>query len=219
MSTRTRLWRGNDHPEPPEIRRAEVFKIRSTVSVDHLPVKTLPRNLARASQTRPLPSSYGGHSMIPRALSSAAKKRVTLAPPVRKRDESTNPGVTTKARTVLPRLPIPPLRGTLDKYLQSIKPLLQEDDLRGTSTFDSAYQRRVQWAKEFETGIGATLQARLVGTYRLFSTLAVPTVSQLIGDIQPWTRHPHTIGLMITSGYARRTSNGGHRCSLTQTGG
>ena len=153
--------------------------------------------------------------MIHRALSSATKKRVTLTAPVRKRDESTSPGVTAKGRTVLPRLPIPPLRSTLDKYLQSIKPLLQEDDLRGASALDLAYQRRVQWAKEFETGIGATLQARLVGTYRL----SLHSLCLSIDNLQPWTRHPRTIGSMITSGYARRTSNGGHRFSLTQTGG
>ena len=115
--------------------------------------------------------------MIPRTLPSATMKRVTLTSPVRKRDESTGPGVVAKARTVLPRLPIPPLRSTLDKYLQSIKPLLLEDDLRGVSVFDTTYQRRVQWAKEFETGIGVTLQARLLGTYCFFSPLVVPIVS------------------------------------------
>lgn len=103
--------------------------------------------------------------MVPRILSSATKKRVTLSPPVRKRDTSTSPGAGIKAPTVLRRLPVPPLRNTLDKYLQSIKPFLLQDDLRGVSAFDSGYEQRVQWAKEFETGIGATLQARLIGTH------------------------------------------------------
>ena len=85
-----------------------------------------------------------------------------------------SPSVGVKARRVLPRLPVPPLRSTLDKYLQSIKPLLREDDLRGVSAFASAYQQRVQWAEEFEMGIGATLQARLVGTRRFLSTFTCP---------------------------------------------
>ena len=99
---------------------------------------------------------------------------VTLDPPVSEPDPSTNPGVGVKPPTVLPRLPVPPLRSTLDKYLQSIKPLLLEDDLRGVSAFASAYQQRVQWAKEFEMGIGATLQARLVGTSYFLSIFTVP---------------------------------------------
>ena len=96
------------------------------------------------------------------------KNSVTSNTPASRPDPSTNPGVGVKARRVLPRLPVPPLRSTLDKYLQSLKPLLLEDHLRGASSFASTYQRRVQWAKEFEMGIGATLQARLLGT-RYFS--------------------------------------------------
>jgi hypothetical protein len=106
-----------------------------------------------------------------RTLSSTTRKSVSLTPLVRKRDESTSQSVGVNARTVLPRLPVPPLRSTLDKYLQSIKPFLLQDDLRGVSTFDTAYQQRVQWAKEFETGIGAILQARLVGMRYFLHTL------------------------------------------------
>jgi len=158
--------------------------------------------------------------MLPRTLPSATKKRVTLNPPLWKRDASAGPGVGVKARTVLPRLPVPPLRSSLDKYLQSIKPLLLEDDLRGVSPFAPAYQQRVQWAKEFETGIGATLQARLVGTRCFLSTFNVPVASNLMHDnLQPWKKPHHTIGSMITSGYGRRISNGGHHCSSTRTGG
>lgn len=130
-------------------------------------VSFLPGNLAETSRSRPLPSPHDGHAMLPRILPSATK-RVTLNPQIRKRDASTSPGVGVKGRMVLSRLPVPPLRSTLDKYLQSIKPLLLEDDLQGVSTFASAYQQRVQWAKEFETGIGATLQARLVGTCYIY---------------------------------------------------
>lgn len=101
--------------------------------------------------------------MIRRTLSSTTKKSLSMTPLARKLDASTSQSVGVNARTVLPRLPVPPLRSTLDKYLQSLKPFLLQDDLQGVSTFDSAYQRRVRWAEEFETGIGATLQARLTG--------------------------------------------------------
>ena len=114
------------------------------------------------------------HPMSPRTPPfDPTKNRVTPNTPASRPDPSTNPGVGVKARRVLPRLPVPPLRSTLDKYLQSLKPLLLEDHLRGVSAFASAYQRRVQWAKEFEIGIGATLQARLLGTRCFFSTFTV----------------------------------------------
>lgn len=111
--------------------------------------------------------------MIPRTVSSVTKRGIALSSPVLKRDASNGPSVDVKSRTVLPRLPVPPLRSTLDKYLQSIKPLLLEDDLRGVSAFDPAYQQRVQWAKEFEVGIGATLQERLIGTRCVLSVFVV----------------------------------------------
>ena len=175
--SRTRLWRGNGQRND---RKSEVERTSVGV-VDHLQrfkylllVPFLPKTLAETSQSRPPPSSHDGHVMVvPRTLSSVTKKRVTLTPPVRKRDASSSPSVGVKARAVLPRLPVPPLRSTLDKYLQSIKPLLLQDDLRGFSAFDSAYQQRVRWAKEFETGVGATLQARLIGTHCFISTLIV----------------------------------------------
>lgn len=147
--------------------------------VDRLPVwppsliSFLLENLAETSHPPSLPSPHDGHMMIPRVVSSVTKRRVTLASPTLQRDASTGPSVDVKSRTALPRLPVPPLRSTLDKYLQSIKPLLLEDDLRGVSAFDLAYQQRVQWAKEFEVGIGATLQARLIGICCVLSIFAV----------------------------------------------
>lgn len=61
------------------------------------------------------------------------------------------------------RLPIPPLRQTLDRYLASLEPFFLEDEARGGMKADSARSLREKWAKEFETGIGKTLQERLVG--------------------------------------------------------
>ncbi|KAI8978504.1 acyltransferase ChoActase/COT/CPT [Pilobolus umbonatus] len=54
----------------------------------------------------------------------------------------------------LPKLPVPELHDTLQKYLKSVKPLLTEEQ----------YQKTVEAAKEFEApgGMGQELQRRLV---------------------------------------------------------
>ena len=65
--------------------------------------------------------------------------------------------------TFLPRLPVPELHQTLSKYLQSLTPLLQEDEARGGPSWQSALQERQQWADEFEIGLGARCQERLYG--------------------------------------------------------
>ncbi|KAG0706775.1 acyltransferase ChoActase/COT/CPT [Suillus ampliporus] len=61
----------------------------------------------------------------------------------------------------LPRLPVPDLRKTLDRYLQSIQPFLREDEARGRSLFDVSYAKRVQWVDDFEKGIGRICQRKL----------------------------------------------------------
>src|ERR1700731_921578 len=71
--------------------------------------------------------------------------------------------ISTHARPTLPRLPVPPLRQTLDQYLKSIEPFLIEDEARGGPPFAKSYQRRVEWAKSFEMGVGKTCQERLLG--------------------------------------------------------
>lgn len=48
----------------------------------------------------------------------------------------------------LPRLPVPPLKDTIKRYLRSIRPIL--DDVN--------YERIEKEAKEFENGIGRKLQ-------------------------------------------------------------
>ncbi|KIJ52558.1 hypothetical protein M422DRAFT_156186 [Sphaerobolus stellatus SS14] len=60
------------------------------------------------------------------------------------------------------RLPVLPLRQTLDKYLKSIEPFLKEDEAKGGPKAEYELARRVRWAKEFEEGIGRVLQERLI---------------------------------------------------------
>ncbi|KAF8638322.1 hypothetical protein AX17_002342 [Amanita inopinata Kibby_2008] len=67
----------------------------------------------------------------------------------------------TKGNTSLPRLPIPDLRQTLDRYLASLEPLLLQNEAKGGMSYSSAYALRVKWAGEFEQGIGKVLQDRL----------------------------------------------------------
>jgi Choline/Carnitine o-acyltransferase len=70
---------------------------------------------------------------------------------------------TTTKQTHLPRLPVPPLRKTLDRYLKSIQPFLLEDEARGGAPFMESYALRVRWAEEFEVGTGRGAQERLIG--------------------------------------------------------
>lgn len=53
----------------------------------------------------------------------------------------------------LPKLPVPTLNGTLQKYLKSVRPVVSEEE----------YKKTEAAVKEFEsTGVGAALQDRLV---------------------------------------------------------
>ncbi|QRV75282.1 carnitine O-acetyltransferase [Ceratobasidium sp. AG-Ba] len=59
----------------------------------------------------------------------------------------------------LPKLPVPPLRPTLDRYLKSLEPLIAE---AGEANYDLEMKKRRQIAAEFENGIGKLAQARLI---------------------------------------------------------
>jgi Choline/Carnitine o-acyltransferase len=85
------------------------------------------------------------HYMTPSRLSSRAYSATASRPPT------------------LPRLPVPDLHQTLSKYLQSLLPLLEEDEVRGGTPWRSALQERQRWVDDFENGLGAKCQERLHG--------------------------------------------------------
>jgi hypothetical protein len=60
----------------------------------------------------------------------------------------------------LPKLPVPKLRSTLNRYLKSLEPIIAE---ASGSNATVEMQRRVKMAEEFENGIGRLAQARLIG--------------------------------------------------------
>ncbi|KAI8100030.1 acyltransferase ChoActase/COT/CPT [Halteromyces radiatus] len=64
------------------------------------------------------------------------------------------PGPMLRFQNNLPKLPVPALQGTLQKYLKSVRPLLSDED----------YKKTEQLVKDFEApgGIGQKLQERLV---------------------------------------------------------
>ena len=73
--------------------------------------------------------------------------------------------IPSQTRAFRARLPVPALRHTLNRYLDSLEPFLHEDEQRGGMSFSSAYALRQKWADEFESGIGGTLQERLLGLF------------------------------------------------------
>ncbi|KAI0322757.1 carnitine acetyltransferase [Amylostereum chailletii] len=62
----------------------------------------------------------------------------------------------------LPRLPVPDLQKTLQKYLKSLEPVLSEHEARGGPSLHGALEERRRWADEFAAGLGARCQERLI---------------------------------------------------------
>jgi len=93
------------------------------------------------------------------------------------------------------RLPVPNLRQTLDRYLASLEPFLREDESRGGMSYSSAFTLRQKWANEFESGIGKTLQERLLGQWLPYDFLKHFSFSPCFWlNQQPLIRFLHTIG-------------------------
>ncbi|GAA6059823.1 hypothetical protein JCM10212_003735 [Sporobolomyces blumeae] len=64
----------------------------------------------------------------------------------------------------LPRLPVPPLAQSLDKYVRSLRPFLLDQAARegeNDNWVEQELEKRRTWAKEFEGGLGKVLQERL----------------------------------------------------------
>ncbi|OSX58854.1 hypothetical protein POSPLADRAFT_1151685 [Postia placenta MAD-698-R-SB12] len=63
--------------------------------------------------------------------------------------------------TTLPRLPVPDLRQTLQKYLVSLEPFMLEDQANGGLPREDSYNHRVKLVEDFERGLGRICQDRL----------------------------------------------------------
>ena len=71
----------------------------------------------------------------------------------------------------MPRLPVPPLEQTFDKYLKSLSPLLRQMEDQGQlkgSTAQQELTKRKQWVQDFlsEKGLANKLQQRLIDVDR-----------------------------------------------------
>jgi Choline/Carnitine o-acyltransferase len=92
---------------------------------------------------------------------SSPLSRPSYVPSVRRASTS----VSKCASFIRPRLPVPDLQQTLKKYVQSLVPFLLEQEARGGTPFDIAFQKRLEWARDFEEGLGAQCQQRLLGVF------------------------------------------------------
>ena len=102
------------------------------------------------------------------ALSTRSPRMFALASLRRPQSTDAAPATTFSQQHLLRRLPVPPLRQTLDTYLRSLVPLLQDcarerraDDER--AWVERELKRRRRWADEFESGVGRVWQERLIG--------------------------------------------------------
>jgi hypothetical protein len=94
-------------------------------------------------------------------LATMLRTAIKRQPQMRTRSSSSATSPTSTRNRA--RLPVPPLRQTLDRYLLSLEPFLLDAERRGGMSFSSAYALRRKWVDEFESGIGTVLQDRLVG--------------------------------------------------------
>ncbi|KZS94267.1 acyltransferase ChoActase/COT/CPT [Sistotremastrum niveocremeum HHB9708] len=69
---------------------------------------------------------------------------------------------TSTPKRPFPRLPVPSLHHTLEQYLRSIDPFLDDTSLTGHKIKSDAVCERQAWLQDFETGVGARCQERLL---------------------------------------------------------
>ncbi|KIK80431.1 hypothetical protein PAXRUDRAFT_833536 [Paxillus rubicundulus Ve08.2h10] len=69
---------------------------------------------------------------------------------------------TSHLRAKLPRLPIPDLQKTMDRYLRSIQPVLLADEHAGGPSFSTSYARQQALVSAFLASPGPLAQARLL---------------------------------------------------------
>ncbi|GAA5879501.1 hypothetical protein JCM16303_003226 [Sporobolomyces ruberrimus] len=112
-----------------------------------------------------LPRSTSPRSSPPfRALSSTPTRMFALTP-----YRTEQPRTFTHSKS-LPRLPVPPLPATLDKYVTSLRPFLLDQAAKEGENdhwVESELAKRRELAKDFEAGLGKVLQERLKDVDRI----------------------------------------------------
>ncbi|CUS10290.1 unnamed protein product [Tuber aestivum] len=86
-------------------------------------------------------------------LSSAGPRRQNMTPPTAYQEDP-SAGPMLRFQKFLPKLPVPTLQETADRYLKSLKPLLTEQELQNTKTAVAEFIR--------EGGVGQQLQDKLL---------------------------------------------------------
>lgn len=71
----------------------------------------------------------------------------------------------------LPRLPVPDLQATMDRYLKSIEPFLLDDAAAGGTPLEKALKNQEELLKTFKHNWGRQYQRRLVGMLLLLSSI------------------------------------------------
>jgi hypothetical protein len=68
-------------------------------------------------------------------------------------------------RSTFPRLPLPSLAETMENYLKSLNPWIEEETSAQGTSKDAAIAQRRKWADDFAAGVGGKLHAKLQGKF------------------------------------------------------